>query len=66
MKLPKGYESIFVIDDIDVVEDAKDMRVEEERLREVLAAILVNYDADNDMEGYMETVNSLEGLGYYS
>ncbi|XP_070017469.1 uncharacterized protein [Nicotiana sylvestris] len=62
MKLPHEYESISVIDVVDEVEDAVEMKMEEQCLGEALAAILVNFDGE-DMEGYMESVNALEGLG---
>ncbi|XP_070015485.1 uncharacterized protein [Nicotiana sylvestris] len=65
MKLPHEYESILVIDVVDEVEDAVEMKLEEKCLGEALAAILVNFDGE-DMEGYMESVNSLEGLGSYT
>lgn len=32
MKLQSGYESISVIDDVDIVEDAVEMKMEEEYL----------------------------------
>ncbi|XP_070013717.1 uncharacterized protein [Nicotiana sylvestris] len=41
MKLPHEYESISVIDVVDEVEDAVEMKMEEQCLGEVLAAILV-------------------------
>ncbi|XP_019251309.1 PREDICTED: uncharacterized protein LOC109230243 [Nicotiana attenuata] len=62
MKLPHEYESISVIDVVDEVEDAVEMKMEEQCLSEALAAILVNFDSE-DMEGYLESVNALEGLG---
>nr|XP_016478901.1 PREDICTED: uncharacterized protein LOC107800267 [Nicotiana tabacum] len=65
MKLPLEYESILVIDVVDEVEDAVEMKMEEQCLGEALAAILVNFDGE-DMEGYMESVNALEGLGSYT
>ncbi|XP_075074567.1 uncharacterized protein LOC142162149 [Nicotiana tabacum] len=65
MKLPHEYESISVIDIVDEVEDAIEMKMEEQCLGEALAAILVNFNAE-DMEGYMESVNALEGLGSYT
>nr|XP_009779877.1 PREDICTED: uncharacterized protein LOC104229008 [Nicotiana sylvestris] len=65
MKLPHEYESISVIDVVDEVEDAVEMKMEEQCLDEALAAILVNFDGE-DMEGYMESVNALEGLGSYT
>ncbi|XP_016512559.2 uncharacterized protein LOC107829622 [Nicotiana tabacum] len=64
MKLPHAYESILVIEVVDEVEDAIE-EMEEECLGEVLAAILVNFDGEY-MEGYMESVNALEGLGSYT
>nr|XP_016508812.1 PREDICTED: uncharacterized protein LOC107826364 [Nicotiana tabacum] len=65
MKLPHEYESISVIDVVDEVEDAVEMKMEEQCLGEALAFILVNFDGE-DMEGYMESVNALEGLGSYT
>ncbi|XP_016437364.1 uncharacterized protein LOC107763382 [Nicotiana tabacum] len=65
MKLPHAYESISVIDIVDEVEDAIEIKMEEECLGEALAVILVNFDGE-DMEGYMESVNALEGLGSYT
>nr|XP_016484033.1 PREDICTED: uncharacterized protein LOC107804628 [Nicotiana tabacum] len=65
MKLPHEYESISVIDVVDEVEDAVEMKMEEQCLGEVLAAILVNFDGE-DMDGYMELVNALDGLGSYT
>ncbi|XP_059302344.1 uncharacterized protein LOC132054319 [Lycium ferocissimum] len=65
MKLSSAYESILVIDAIDVIDEAIEFKIEEECLGEALASILVNLDC-NDMEGYVETVNSLVGLGSYS
>ncbi|XP_060202629.1 uncharacterized protein LOC132631046 [Lycium barbarum] len=65
MKLPSAYERISVIDFFDVIDEAVEFKMEEECLVEALAAILVNFDAD-DMEGYVEMVNSLVGLGSYS
>nr|XP_009768803.1 PREDICTED: uncharacterized protein LOC104219772 [Nicotiana sylvestris] len=62
MKLPHAYESISVIDIVDEVEDTVEVNMEEECLGEALAAILANFDGE-DMEGYMESVNALEGLG---
>ncbi|XP_075079381.1 uncharacterized protein LOC142164758 [Nicotiana tabacum] len=41
MKIPHGYESISVIDVIDEVEDAIEMKMEEQCLGEALAAISV-------------------------
>ncbi|XP_019259623.1 PREDICTED: uncharacterized protein LOC109237724 [Nicotiana attenuata] len=64
MKLPHEYESIWVIDVVDKLGDAVEMKMEEKCLDEALAAILVNFDGE-DMEGYMESVNALEGLGTY-
>ncbi|XP_070029146.1 uncharacterized protein [Nicotiana sylvestris] len=64
MKLPHEYESISVIDVVDKVEDEVEMKMEEQCVGEALAAILVNFDGE-DMEGYMESVNALEGLGSY-
>nr|XP_009617640.1 uncharacterized protein LOC104109943 [Nicotiana tomentosiformis] len=52
MKLPHAYKSISVIDVVDEVEDAIEIKMEEECLGEALAAILVNFDGE-DMEGYM-------------
>nr|XP_009777677.1 PREDICTED: uncharacterized protein LOC104227184 [Nicotiana sylvestris] len=54
MKLPQEYESISVINVVDEVEDAVEMKMEEQCLSEALAAILVNFDGE-DMEGYMES-----------
>nr|XP_016440793.1 PREDICTED: uncharacterized protein LOC107766510 [Nicotiana tabacum] len=65
MKLPHEYESISVIDVVDEVEDAVELKMEEQCLGEALAAILVNFDSE-DMDGYMESVNALEGLGSYT
>nr|XP_009782959.1 PREDICTED: uncharacterized protein LOC104231632 [Nicotiana sylvestris] len=62
MKLPHEYGSISVIDVVDEVEDAVELKMEEQCLGEALAAILVNFDGE-DMDGYMESVNALEGLG---
>ncbi|XP_070026255.1 uncharacterized protein [Nicotiana sylvestris] len=64
MKLPHEYERSLVIDVVDEVEDAVEMKMEEQCLGEALAAILVNFDGE-DMEGYMESVNALEGLRSY-
>ncbi|XP_059277538.1 uncharacterized protein LOC132031573 [Lycium ferocissimum] len=65
MKLPSAYESISIIDSVDMVDEAVEFKMEKESLGEALVGILVNFDAA-DMEGYMETVNSLVGLGSYS
>ncbi|XP_070052838.1 uncharacterized protein [Nicotiana tomentosiformis] len=65
MKLPHAYESISAIDVVDKVEDAIEMRMEEECLGEALTTILVNFDGE-DIEGYMESVNALEGRGSYT
>nr|XP_016510198.1 PREDICTED: uncharacterized protein LOC107827561 [Nicotiana tabacum] len=65
MKLLHEYDSISVIDVVDEVEDAVEIQMEEQCLGEALAAILVNFDGE-DMEGYMESVNALEGLGSYT
>ncbi|XP_075088505.1 uncharacterized protein LOC142170483 [Nicotiana tabacum] len=65
MKLPHEYESISVIYIVDEVEDAVEIKMEEQCLGEALAAILVNFDGE-DMEGYMESVKALEGLGSYT
>ncbi|XP_070015446.1 uncharacterized protein [Nicotiana sylvestris] len=65
MKLPHEYESISVIDVVDEVEDAVKLKMEEQCLGEALAAILVNFDGE-DIDGYMESVNALEGLGSYT
>ncbi|XP_059306383.1 uncharacterized protein LOC132057797 [Lycium ferocissimum] len=59
MTLPSAYGSISVIDLIDVIDRAVEIKMEEKCLGEALVAILVNFDVD-DMEGYMETINSLE------
>ncbi|XP_070040972.1 uncharacterized protein [Nicotiana tomentosiformis] len=64
MKLPNEYESIFVIDVIEVVEDAVEVNMEEECLAEALSAIVMNFDGE-DIEGYVEMVNALEGMGSY-
>ncbi|XP_009626487.1 uncharacterized protein [Nicotiana tomentosiformis] len=61
MKLPHAYESISVIDIVDEVDDAVEVKMEEECLGEALAAILVNFDGED-----MESVNALEGLGSYT
>ncbi|XP_070012309.1 uncharacterized protein [Nicotiana sylvestris] len=47
------------------VEDAVEIKKEEQYLGEALVAIFVNFDGE-DMEGYMESVNALEGLGSYT
>nr|XP_016505804.1 PREDICTED: uncharacterized protein LOC107823629 [Nicotiana tabacum] len=47
------------------VEDASEVKMEEECLGEALAAILVNFDGEN-MEGYMESMNALKGRGSYT
>ncbi|XP_075079745.1 uncharacterized protein LOC142164989 [Nicotiana tabacum] len=65
IKLPHEYESTLVIDVVDEVEDAVEIKMEEQCLGEALAAILVNFDGE-DMEGYMESINALEGLGSYT
>ncbi|XP_016469915.2 uncharacterized protein LOC107792235 [Nicotiana tabacum] len=65
MKFPHAYEGISVNDVVDEVEDASEMKMEEECLGEALAAILVNFDGEN-MEGYMESMNALEGHGSYT
>ncbi|XP_070057288.1 uncharacterized protein [Nicotiana tomentosiformis] len=65
MKLPHAYESISVIDVVDDVDDAVEMKMEEECLGEALTAILVTFYGE-DMEGYVESVNALEGLGSYT
>ncbi|XP_070019950.1 uncharacterized protein [Nicotiana sylvestris] len=65
MKLPHEYEIISVIDVVDEVEDAVEMKMEEQYLSEALGDILVNFDGE-DMDGYMESVNALEGLGSYT
>ncbi|XP_059310889.1 uncharacterized protein LOC132062313 [Lycium ferocissimum] len=65
MKLPSTYESISVIDSFDGIDDAVEHKMEEESLGEALTAILMNFDAA-DMEGYMEIINALEGLGFYT
>ncbi|XP_075088610.1 uncharacterized protein LOC142170617 [Nicotiana tabacum] len=64
MKLSHEYEIISVIDVVDEVEDAFGMKMEEQCLDEALVTIFVNFDGE-DMEGYMESVNALEGLGSY-
>nr|XP_016462381.1 PREDICTED: uncharacterized protein LOC107785565 [Nicotiana tabacum] len=65
MKFPHAYESISIIDVVNEVEDEIKMNMDEKCLGEALAAILVNFDG-KDMEGYMQSVNSLEGLGFYT
>ncbi|XP_070029067.1 uncharacterized protein [Nicotiana sylvestris] len=65
MKLLHEYESISVIDVVDELEDAVKMKMQEQCLGKSLAAILVNFDGE-DMEGYVESVNTLEGLGSYA
>ncbi|XP_070014980.1 uncharacterized protein [Nicotiana sylvestris] len=65
MKLPHEYESISVIDIVDEVEDAVEMKMQEQCLDEALAAILVNFVVE-DMEGYLELGNALEELGSYT
>ncbi|XP_070009169.1 uncharacterized protein [Nicotiana sylvestris] len=52
MKLSHEYESISVIEVVDEVEDAVELKMEEQCLGDALAAILVNFDGE-DMEGYM-------------
>lgn len=47
------------------MEDVVKLKLEEERLGEVLAAILINYDDVDYVEGYVETVNLREELGFY-
>ncbi|XP_059295545.1 uncharacterized protein LOC132048878 [Lycium ferocissimum] len=57
---------VGVVDDVLVrVDEAVEFKMEEESLGEALAGILVNFDAE-DMEVYVETVNSLVGLSSYS
>nr|XP_016483019.1 PREDICTED: uncharacterized protein LOC107803766 [Nicotiana tabacum] len=46
MKFPHAYESISVIDIVDEVEDAVELKMEEECLGEALAAILVEHLLD--------------------
>ncbi|XP_059302275.1 uncharacterized protein LOC132054249 [Lycium ferocissimum] len=65
MKLPSAYESISVIDSFDGIDDAVEHKMEEESLGEALAAVLMNFDA-YDMEGYVKTINALEGLVSYT
>ncbi|XP_070024965.1 uncharacterized protein [Nicotiana sylvestris] len=65
MKLPHEYESISMIDVVDEVEDAVEMKMEEQCFGKALSAILMNFDGEY-MEGYMESVNALEGLGSYT
>ncbi|XP_033510449.1 uncharacterized protein [Nicotiana tomentosiformis] len=65
MKLPHAYESISIIDVVDELEDLVEVKMEEKCLGEALAAILVNFDGE-DMKGYVESVNALEGLGSYT
>nr|XP_016485959.1 PREDICTED: uncharacterized protein LOC107806336 [Nicotiana tabacum] len=64
IKLPHAYESILVIGIVYEVQDAVEVKMEEECLGEALAAILEKFDGE-DMEGYMELLNALEGLGSY-
>nr|XP_009797846.1 PREDICTED: uncharacterized protein LOC104244183 [Nicotiana sylvestris] len=47
------------------VEDVVEMEMEEQFLGEAFATILVKFDGE-DMDGYMELVNALEGLGSYT
>ncbi|XP_075077225.1 uncharacterized protein LOC142163968 [Nicotiana tabacum] len=65
MKLPHEYESISVIDMVDEVEDAVELKMEEQCLGEALTTILINFDGE-DMDGYMESINALEDLGSYT
>ncbi|XP_059311714.1 uncharacterized protein LOC132063262 [Lycium ferocissimum] len=65
MKLPSAYESISIIDSFDGIDDAVEYKMEEESLGEALTAVLINFDSC-DMEGYVETINALEGLGSYT
>ncbi|XP_059290650.1 uncharacterized protein LOC132044180 [Lycium ferocissimum] len=65
LKLPSTYESSSVINSFDVVDEVVEHKLEEKHFDETLSAILVNFEAD-DMEGYIETVNSLIGRGSYS
>ncbi|XP_075107115.1 uncharacterized protein LOC142180091 [Nicotiana tabacum] len=65
MKLPNPYESISVLNVVDVVEDAIEVKMEEECLGEALEAILMNFD-DDDIEGNVETMNALEGFRSYT
>lgn len=65
MELPSEYESISVIDVVDLVKDVVGMKMEEECLKEALMAVLLNVDSD-DIEEYVETMNGLEGLGPHS
>ncbi|XP_059295613.1 uncharacterized protein LOC132048950 [Lycium ferocissimum] len=55
----------FRVNDEEVTFHSTKFKMEEESLGEALATILVNFDAD-DIEDYVETVNSLAGLGSYS
>ncbi|XP_059288881.1 uncharacterized protein LOC132042309, partial [Lycium ferocissimum] len=61
MKFSSTYESISVIDSFDGIDDAVEYKMEEESLGEALAVALINFE-DCDMEGYVETINALEGL----
>nr|XP_009628036.1 uncharacterized protein LOC104118494 [Nicotiana tomentosiformis] len=65
IKFPNSYESILVLDIVDVVEDAIEVKMEEECLGEALAVILINYNGE-DMEVYMEMMNALEGFGSFT
>ncbi|XP_075084824.1 uncharacterized protein LOC142168064 [Nicotiana tabacum] len=65
IKLPQAYDSISVIDVVDEVEDAVEVKMEEGCLGEALTAIFLNFDGE-DMEVYVESVNALEGLGSYT
>nr|XP_016463187.1 PREDICTED: uncharacterized protein LOC107786255 [Nicotiana tabacum] len=47
MKLPNANESISVIDIVDEVEDAIEMKMKEQCLGEALVAILVNFDGED-------------------
>ncbi|XP_060200491.1 uncharacterized protein LOC132628745 [Lycium barbarum] len=59
IKFPSAYESIPVIDVVDVVEQAAELKIEEECLGEPLTPFLVNFDGD-EMEGCVKTINALE------
>ncbi|XP_016509722.1 uncharacterized protein LOC107827154 [Nicotiana tabacum] len=65
MKLPNTYKSISVLDVVDMVEDAVEVKMEKEFLDKALAAMLMNFGGE-DIEGYMKTVNALEGFGSYT
>ncbi|XP_060216536.1 uncharacterized protein LOC132644013 [Lycium barbarum] len=64
MDSKKNEIKLFVNDEEVTFQATMEFKMEIECLGEALAAILVNFDAD-DIEGYVETVNSLVGLGSY-